>query len=75
MTDGTFGLAPFTAALREKDLNLLYQLKQSDKISYMVFSIYSLFNGATHLKLGGYDEMGALGNVTDNDNFTFIRTA
>lgn len=75
VTDGTFGLAPYTADLRDKELNLLYQLKKSNKISYMVFSIYSLFNGATHLKLGGYDELGAMGNVTGNSNFSFIKTA
>lgn len=26
-TDGTFGLAPYTAEIRDKELNLFYQLK------------------------------------------------
>lgn len=40
----------------------------------MVFSVYANMNKASHVKLGGYDELGALGNVTGNENFTFIKT-
>lgn len=41
----------------------------------MVFSVYSTLNKASHVKLGGYDELGALGNVSGNPNFKFIKTA
>ena len=40
----------------------------------MVFSIYSTLNDASHVKLGGYDELGALGNISGNSNFSFIKT-
>ena len=50
-------------------------MKDSGTISHEVFSIYSKINGDSHVKLGGYDELGALGNVSGNPDFNFVRTS
>ena len=31
-------------------------------------------NNVSHVKFGGFDEVGALNNLTGNPNFTFIKT-
>lgn len=74
--DGTLGLAPYTAALDQKDENFLLQLKQNGYIDQLVFSIYMKMSDKTesHLKLGGYDEEGCADGVAKNPNFKFIKT-
>lgn len=67
-------MAPYTAELRDKELNLLYQLKKKGKIDAMVFSFYMKMYSPSHFKIGGFDEIGALNNVTGNKNFTFVKT-
>ena len=41
----------------------------------MVFSAYMQMNNVSHIKIGGYDEVGVLNNITGNPNFTFVKTA
>lgn len=40
----------------------------------MIFSIYMKMYSPSHLQIGGFDELGALNNVTGNTNFKFIKT-
>ena len=57
-------------------MNLLYQLYYNNYIDHMVFSVYMKMSNRSdsHIKFGGFDEVGALGNVTGNENFKFMRT-
>jgi len=59
LTDGTFGLAPYTADIHPKQFNTLYQLKSAKKIDSMIFSIWMQMNNVSYVKIGGYDEEGA----------------
>ena len=61
--DGFIGLAPYPKDLRDKERNFMYQLKKSNYIDHMVFSIYlSMDSGnSTHIKFVGYDKEGILG--------------
>lgn len=74
ITDGTMGLAPFSSADSDKERNLLYQLKRAGNIDSMVFSIYMKMNNQSHVKIGGFDEIGAVNNVTGNKMFNFSRS-
>ena len=40
----------------------------------MVFSVYMNNKASSHIKIGGYDEIGALNGVKENKNFKFART-
>ena len=71
--DGYLGLAPFTANIKQKDFNFLYQLKYTLKvIDYMSFSIYTKPDDPTvsTIKFGGYDK----GGLKENTALTVLRT-
>lgn len=76
-TDGTLGLAPLDMDPKLKNLSLLYQMKRDGYIDQMVFSVYMKMSDRrdSHIKLGGFDEEGALNGVTGNPDFKFLRTA
>ena len=75
-TDGTLGLAPFDKDPAKRDLNFLHQLYTNKYIDQMVFSIYMKMDNRSesHIKFGGYDEQGALNNISNNKEFKWMRT-
>jgi len=53
--DGYLGLAPYTADLKYKERNFLYQLRQAGVVDHNVFAIDVRQDGNSSIKFGSWD--------------------